>query len=69
MIASILTSQIATHLYAVIVGAILAVFIYRNNRKAIDPTLGRVDAAWDKAELTDKINKLENKLNDLIKKN
>jgi ribose/xylose/arabinose/galactoside ABC-type transport system permease subunit len=52
---------------SLLIGAILGVFIYRNNLSLFNPTLSKIDGAWDKAEMTDKIKELEAEIKEILK--
>lgn len=60
-------TEILTHGVAALAGAIIGIFIYRNNLKLISKRADKVDNVWDKLELTDKFEDLGDKIEELKK--
>lgn len=52
-------TAILTHLGVAIIAAVIAVFVYRNNEKTIDPFADKIDDTWDKIKLQDKLKQAE----------
>lgn len=51
-----------------VTGAVIGIFIYRNNTDVISSKADQVDKIWDRLGLTDKLKALEDKIDNLSKK-
>lgn len=59
---------IITYGIVFLVGAIVGIFIYRNNEDLFSSKADRVDKLWDDLELTDKFDNLKEALKDAANK-
>lgn len=57
---------ILTHLAIAILGFVIGVFVYRNNTDLVGKKAEEVDQLWDRLGLTDKFEKLEKKVDELL---
>lgn len=58
-------STVLIALAAAVVGGVVSIFVYRNNKSKISPFADKVDNAWDSVELQKKVGTLKDTITTL----